>query len=170
MQNLTFQKCLLGDFLSHWTRVTRCKKPVIAAVNGFAVRLKIFIIMILFLQKCNVIIKSFIFIYKCIDIWWLDWFRVLVHLLIWNSVRLLRLNMAVQHWNLNFNSNTNSNLKLFLLYSLEEAVNWPWCVTSFMQETKQSLANQRFCLVLFQVRPTNESLINFIQSSRVANL
>ena len=41
MQNLTFQKCLLGDFLSHWTRVARCKKPVIAAVNGFAVRLKI---------------------------------------------------------------------------------------------------------------------------------
>lgn len=40
MQNLTFQKCLLGDFLSHWTRVARCKKPVIAAVNGFAVRLK----------------------------------------------------------------------------------------------------------------------------------
>ena len=27
----------MGDFLSHWTRVTRCRKPVIAAVNGFAV-------------------------------------------------------------------------------------------------------------------------------------
>ena len=40
MQNLTYQKCLLGDFLAHWTRVARCKKPVIAAVNGFAVRLK----------------------------------------------------------------------------------------------------------------------------------
>ena len=39
MQNLTYQKCLLGDFLAHWTRVTRCKKPVIAAVNGFAVRI-----------------------------------------------------------------------------------------------------------------------------------
>lgn len=36
MQNLTYQKCLLGDFLGHWTRVARCKKPVIAAVNGFA--------------------------------------------------------------------------------------------------------------------------------------
>ncbi|KAL9956967.1 hypothetical protein ACROYT_G038537 [Oculina patagonica] len=36
MENLTFQQCLMGDFLSHWTRVTRCKKPVIAAVNGFA--------------------------------------------------------------------------------------------------------------------------------------
>lgn len=36
MQSLTYQKCLLGDFLAHWTRVARCKKPVIAAVNGFA--------------------------------------------------------------------------------------------------------------------------------------
>ncbi|XP_074639883.1 enoyl-CoA hydratase, mitochondrial-like isoform X1 [Acropora palmata] len=36
MQNLTYQKCLLGDFLARWTRITRCKKPVIAAVNGFA--------------------------------------------------------------------------------------------------------------------------------------
>ncbi|PFX17834.1 enoyl-CoA hydratase, mitochondrial-like [Stylophora pistillata] len=36
MQNLTYQKCLLGDFLGHWTRVACCKKPVIAAVNGFA--------------------------------------------------------------------------------------------------------------------------------------
>ena len=39
MQNLTHQKCLLGDFLAHWTRVARCKKPIIAAVNGFAVRI-----------------------------------------------------------------------------------------------------------------------------------
>lgn len=37
MENLTFQKCILGDFLGHWTRVARCRKPVIAAVNGFAV-------------------------------------------------------------------------------------------------------------------------------------
>ncbi|KAJ7340130.1 putative enoyl-CoA hydratase, mitochondrial [Desmophyllum pertusum] len=36
MENLTYQKCLMGDFLAHWTRVARCKKPVIAAVNGFA--------------------------------------------------------------------------------------------------------------------------------------
>lgn len=40
MQNLTYQKCLLGDFLAHWTRVARCRKPVIAAVNGFAVSLE----------------------------------------------------------------------------------------------------------------------------------
>ncbi|KXJ22827.1 enoyl-CoA hydratase, mitochondrial [Exaiptasia diaphana] len=36
MQPLTYQKCLKGDFLGHWTRVARCRKPVIAAVNGFA--------------------------------------------------------------------------------------------------------------------------------------
>nr|XP_057914319.1 enoyl-CoA hydratase, mitochondrial isoform X2 [Doryrhamphus excisus] len=36
MQNLTFQKCYGGNFLSHWTRVSTVKKPVIAAVNGFA--------------------------------------------------------------------------------------------------------------------------------------
>lgn len=43
MQNLTYQKCLLGDFLGHWTRVARCRKPVIAAVNGFAVSLEIWL-------------------------------------------------------------------------------------------------------------------------------
>ncbi|EDO40020.1 predicted protein, partial [Nematostella vectensis] len=36
MQPLTYQKCLSGDFLGHWTRVSKCTKPVIAAVNGFA--------------------------------------------------------------------------------------------------------------------------------------
>lgn len=37
MQNLTFQKCYGGNFLAHWNRVATVKKPVIAAVNGFAV-------------------------------------------------------------------------------------------------------------------------------------
>ncbi|XP_031562777.1 enoyl-CoA hydratase, mitochondrial-like [Actinia tenebrosa] len=36
MQPLTYQKCLSGDFLGHWTRVAKCRKPVIAAVNGYA--------------------------------------------------------------------------------------------------------------------------------------
>ncbi|KAM3913224.1 enoyl-CoA hydratase, mitochondrial [Leptodactylus fuscus] len=36
MQNLTFQECYGGGFLSHWNRVSTVKKPVIAAVNGFA--------------------------------------------------------------------------------------------------------------------------------------
>lgn len=37
MQNRTFQECFSGNFLSHWNRVSTTKKPVIAAVNGFAV-------------------------------------------------------------------------------------------------------------------------------------
>lgn len=37
MQNQTFQECFSGNFLAHWNRVSTTKKPVIAAVNGFAV-------------------------------------------------------------------------------------------------------------------------------------
>lgn len=37
MQNRTFQECYTGNFLAHWNRVSTVKKPVIAAVNGFAV-------------------------------------------------------------------------------------------------------------------------------------
>lgn len=36
MQNRTFQDCYSGKFLSHWDHITRIKKPVIAAVNGYA--------------------------------------------------------------------------------------------------------------------------------------
>lgn len=36
MQNRTFQECFSGNFLAHWNRVSTVKKPVIAAVNGFA--------------------------------------------------------------------------------------------------------------------------------------
>ncbi|KAF6317129.1 enoyl-CoA hydratase, short chain 1 [Rhinolophus ferrumequinum] len=36
MQNQTFQDCYSGGFLSHWDQLTRVKKPVIAAVNGYA--------------------------------------------------------------------------------------------------------------------------------------
>ncbi|KAF5901575.1 enoyl-CoA hydratase, mitochondrial, partial [Clarias magur] len=36
MQNRTFQECFGGNFLAHWDRVSTVKKPVIAAVNGFA--------------------------------------------------------------------------------------------------------------------------------------
>lgn len=36
MQNLTFQKCYSGNFLGHWDAIRRTRKPVIAAVNGFA--------------------------------------------------------------------------------------------------------------------------------------
>ncbi|GAB1292856.1 Enoyl-CoA hydratase, mitochondrial [Apodemus speciosus] len=36
MQNRTFQDCYSSKFLSHWDHITRVKKPVIAAVNGYA--------------------------------------------------------------------------------------------------------------------------------------
>ncbi|KAJ3610563.1 hypothetical protein NHX12_022655 [Muraenolepis orangiensis] len=36
MQNRTFQECYGGNFLAHWNRVSMSRKPVIAAVNGFA--------------------------------------------------------------------------------------------------------------------------------------
>ncbi|XP_044126339.1 enoyl-CoA hydratase, mitochondrial-like [Bufo gargarizans] len=36
MQNRTFQECYGGSFLSQWNRVSTMKKPVIAAVNGYA--------------------------------------------------------------------------------------------------------------------------------------
>lgn len=36
MQNLTFQDVLMSNFLGDWTRITQFRKPIIAAVNGFA--------------------------------------------------------------------------------------------------------------------------------------
>lgn len=36
MQSRTFQECYGGNFLAHWNRVSTVRKPVIAAVNGFA--------------------------------------------------------------------------------------------------------------------------------------
>ncbi|KAL2769069.1 enoyl-CoA hydratase, mitochondrial, partial [Daubentonia madagascariensis] len=36
MQKQTFQDCYSGRFLSHWDELARVKKPVIAAVNGYA--------------------------------------------------------------------------------------------------------------------------------------
>ncbi|XP_040266763.1 enoyl-CoA hydratase, mitochondrial [Bufo bufo] len=36
MQSRTFQQCYAGSFLAQWDRVSTMKKPVIAAVNGFA--------------------------------------------------------------------------------------------------------------------------------------
>lgn len=37
MQNLDCSKVMSGDFLTNWNRLAKCKKPTIAAVNGFAV-------------------------------------------------------------------------------------------------------------------------------------
>lgn len=36
MADKTFQECYAGNFLTHWNHVTTGKKPVIAAVNGYA--------------------------------------------------------------------------------------------------------------------------------------
>ncbi|KAL4842036.1 hypothetical protein H8958_021639 [Nasalis larvatus] len=36
MQNLSFQDCYSDKFLKHWDYLTQMKKPVIAAVNGYA--------------------------------------------------------------------------------------------------------------------------------------
>ncbi|KAL5290184.1 ECHS1 family protein [Megaselia abdita] len=36
MQPNTYAKCILGNFLNDWTRVAHCQKPIIAAVNGYA--------------------------------------------------------------------------------------------------------------------------------------
>lgn len=36
MQSNTYSDCIMGNFLSDWTRVARCQKPIIAAVNGYA--------------------------------------------------------------------------------------------------------------------------------------
>lgn len=37
MQNLDFAQVYMGGYLSNWLRLAQCKKPVIAAVNGYAV-------------------------------------------------------------------------------------------------------------------------------------
>lgn len=37
MANKTYAECLSENFLAHWNRVTQTQKPVIAAVNGYAV-------------------------------------------------------------------------------------------------------------------------------------
>ncbi|XP_074965803.1 enoyl-CoA hydratase, mitochondrial [Phalacrocorax aristotelis] len=36
MQNKTFQECYSGSFLSGWDKVSTIRKPIIAAVNGYA--------------------------------------------------------------------------------------------------------------------------------------
>ena len=38
MQPLTYAGNLETNFIGHWSRITEVRKPVIAAVNGFAVR------------------------------------------------------------------------------------------------------------------------------------
>ena len=37
MKDRNFSEVFYGNFLTNWNRLSTCKKPVIAAVNGFAV-------------------------------------------------------------------------------------------------------------------------------------
>jgi enoyl-CoA hydratase/carnithine racemase len=48
MQNNTLAQVIGQGFLDQWSAITRVKKPIIAAVNGFAVNLKIFFFLINF--------------------------------------------------------------------------------------------------------------------------
>lgn len=36
MQPNTYAGCIMGNFLNDWTQVAKCQKPIIAAVNGYA--------------------------------------------------------------------------------------------------------------------------------------
>lgn len=36
MKDKSFQDCYARKFLSHWDIISKCPKPTIAAVNGFA--------------------------------------------------------------------------------------------------------------------------------------
>lgn len=38
MKDTNFVDNYKGDFLGHWTEISKVRKPVIAAVNGYAVR------------------------------------------------------------------------------------------------------------------------------------
>lgn len=60
MQDQTFQRCFAGNFLAHWNRVSTMKKPVIAAVNGFAVCIMyLFSVGCLWLQSVSGIFQKF---------------------------------------------------------------------------------------------------------------
>lgn len=58
MQNRTFQECYGGNFLAHWNRVSTVKKPVIAAVNGFAVCVFFLFSFFFFFFKQNVVYNN----------------------------------------------------------------------------------------------------------------
>ncbi len=49
MQNNTLAQVIGQGFLDQWSAITRVKKPIIAAVNGFAVNLKIFFFSLIFI-------------------------------------------------------------------------------------------------------------------------
>lgn len=44
MSNLDFSDCLLSNYLANWNEISKFRKPLIAAINGYAVYLEFFII------------------------------------------------------------------------------------------------------------------------------
>jgi enoyl-CoA hydratase/carnithine racemase len=44
MSKLDFSDCLLSNYLENWTNVSKFRKPLIAAVNGYAVQFEFFIV------------------------------------------------------------------------------------------------------------------------------
>jgi len=51
-----YSENIRGNFLVHWNRVASCRKPVIAAVNGYAVSdlVLIYCLIALYLSICGV--------------------------------------------------------------------------------------------------------------------
>ena len=43
MSNMSYSDCLLSNHLALWTSVSKFRKPLIAAVNGYAVKIKLMI-------------------------------------------------------------------------------------------------------------------------------
>lgn len=66
MMNNTYSQNVSGNFLSHWNRVAKTIKPVIAAVNGYAVGIKIFFSKIYFLLNMYFVLLIFFVAW-----WWM---------------------------------------------------------------------------------------------------
>lgn len=130
MQNRTFQECFSGNFLAHWNRVSTTKKPVIAAVNGFAV---------------------------CISFSWgrsgCKLSAVSNILLKWGGGGCYKEKDCLQNSldNLHFLLCPCILLWSFCCFSWVEAVSWRWCATSSSLGRRRSLASQRSCWVQFLV-------------------
>jgi 1,4-dihydroxy-2-naphthoyl-CoA synthase len=58
MQHNTYAQNVRGNFLSHWNRVASCRKPVIAAVNGYAVSSYLGLISDLIIICCLILLVS----------------------------------------------------------------------------------------------------------------
>lgn len=122
MQNRTFQECFYGNFLAHWNRVSTTKKPVIAAVNGFAVCISFSLGRSdrKLSAVSNVLGGGF---QNSLESWNLLHFLLCPCLLFWS----------------------------LCCFSWVEAVSWRWCAISSLLGKRHSLASQRSCWVQFLV-------------------